>query len=87
MKPSKRIIAPFAASSPETQPDDPTVCAAHLGGEPVPARTPTFSVLTHFADAFYDLERFGIRLVASPRYADVLLVSGPVIKNMTKRLG
>jgi Ni,Fe-hydrogenase III small subunit len=31
---------------------------------------------------FYDLERFGIRFVASPRHADVLLVTGPVTKNM-----
>ncbi|MGE5946141.1 MAG: hydrogenase, partial [Betaproteobacteria bacterium] len=28
-------------------------------------------------NAFYDLERFGIRFVASPRHADVLLVTGP----------
>ena len=30
----------------------------------------------------YDLERFGIRFVASPRHADVLLVTGPVTRNM-----
>jgi Ni,Fe-hydrogenase III small subunit len=30
----------------------------------------------------YDLERFGVRLVASPRHADALLVTGPVTKNM-----
>ncbi len=30
----------------------------------------------------YDLERFGIRFVASPRHADVLLVTGPVSLNM-----
>ena len=30
----------------------------------------------------YDLERFGLRFVASPRHADVLLVTGPVTKNM-----
>jgi Ni,Fe-hydrogenase III small subunit/Fe-S-cluster-containing hydrogenase component 2 len=30
----------------------------------------------------YDLERFGIHLVASPRHADVLLVTGPVTRNM-----
>ena len=29
-------------------------------------------------NAFYDLERFGLRFVASPRHADVLLVTGPV---------
>ena len=30
----------------------------------------------------YDIERFGIRFVASPRHADVLLVTGPVTANM-----
>ena len=34
----------------------------------------------------YDLERFGIRFVASPRHADVLLVTGPVTKNMHEAL-
>jgi Ni,Fe-hydrogenase III small subunit len=38
------------------------------------------------ANAFYDLERFGIRFVASPRHADVLLVTGPVTKNMREAL-
>src|SRR4030088_514313 len=33
-------------------------------------------------NAFYDLERFGLRFVASPRHADVLLVTGPVTRNM-----
>lgn len=31
---------------------------------------------------FYDLERFGIHFVASPRHADLLLVTGPVTRNM-----
>ena len=35
---------------------------------------------------FYDLERFGLRFVASPRHADVLLVTGPVTKNMRQAL-
>lgn len=34
----------------------------------------------------YDLERFGIRFVASPRHADVLLVTGPVTHNMQEAL-
>ncbi len=34
----------------------------------------------------YDLERFGIRFVASPRHADVLLVTGPVSRNMAEAL-
>jgi len=37
-------------------------------------------------NSFYDLERFGIRFVASPRHADVLLVTGPVTKNMREAL-
>jgi Ni,Fe-hydrogenase III small subunit len=37
-------------------------------------------------NAYYDLERFGIRFVASPRHADVLLVTGPVTKNMRETL-
>jgi len=34
----------------------------------------------------YDLERFGIRFVASPRHADVLLVTGPLTLNMREAL-
>jgi Ni,Fe-hydrogenase III small subunit/formate hydrogenlyase subunit 6/NADH:ubiquinone oxidoreductase subunit I len=34
------------------------------------------------ANPFYDLERFGIHFVASPRHADLLLVTGPVTRNM-----
>jgi Ni,Fe-hydrogenase III small subunit len=37
-------------------------------------------------NAFYDLERFGLRFVASPRHADVLMVTGPVTKNMRQAL-
>ena len=37
-------------------------------------------------NAFYDIERFGFRFVASPRHADVLMVTGPVTKNMREAL-
>ena len=37
-------------------------------------------------NAFYDLERFGLRFVASPRHADVLLLTGPVTRNMREGL-
>ena len=37
-------------------------------------------------NAFYDLERFGFHFVASPRHADVLLVTGPVTANMKEGL-
>jgi Ni,Fe-hydrogenase III small subunit len=35
---------------------------------------------------YYDLERFGLRFVASPRHADVLVVTGSVTKNMREAL-
>src|SRR6266446_3000024 len=35
---------------------------------------------------FYDAERFGLRFVASPRHADVLIVTGPVTRNMREAL-
>lgn len=38
------------------------------------------------SNAFYDVERFGLKFVASPRHADVLLVTGPVTKNMAEAL-
>lgn len=34
----------------------------------------------------YDLERFGIKLVGSPKHADVLLVTGPVTHKMADRV-
>jgi len=34
----------------------------------------------------YDIERFGLKFVASPRHADVLLVTGPVTWNMREAL-
>ena len=37
-------------------------------------------------NAFYDLERVGLRFVASPRHADVLMVTGPVTRNMREAL-
>src|SRR5688572_25282735 len=37
-------------------------------------------------NAFYDLERFGLHFVASPRHADVLMVTGPVTKSMREAL-
>ena len=37
-------------------------------------------------NAFYDLERLGLHFVASPRHADVLMVTGPVTKSMREAL-
>lgn len=38
------------------------------------------------SNPYYDLERFGLRFVASPRHADVLLVTGPVTTSMAEAL-
>ncbi|MGE3874549.1 MAG: NADH-quinone oxidoreductase subunit B family protein [Parvibaculaceae bacterium] len=38
------------------------------------------------SNVFYDLERFGLKFVASPRHADVLMVTGPVTRNMREAL-
>jgi Ni,Fe-hydrogenase III small subunit len=38
--------------------------------------------VNNLSNAFYDVERFGITFVASPRHADVLLVTGAVTHNM-----
>jgi Ni,Fe-hydrogenase III small subunit len=37
-------------------------------------------------NSFYDIERFGIHFVASPRHADMLLVTGPVSRHMEAAL-
>ena len=37
-------------------------------------------------NVYYDLERFGLKFVASPRHADILLVTGPVTLNMREAL-
>lgn len=38
------------------------------------------------SNAIYDIERFGLHIVASPRHADALLVTGPVSRNMERGL-
>lgn len=42
--------------------------------------------LTALSNAYYDIERFGIHFVASPRHADMLIVTGPVSRNMAEGL-
>lgn len=37
-------------------------------------------------NAFHDIERFGVHFVASPRHADILLVTGPVSRHMQQAL-
>ena len=42
--------------------------------------------LTLVSSPYYDLQRFGLGIVASPRHADVLLVTGPVTSRMREPL-
>lgn len=42
--------------------------------------------LVALSNAFYDVERFGIHFVASPKHADMLMVTGPVTRNMAEAL-
>ena len=42
--------------------------------------------LTALGNAYYDIDRFGLSFVASPRHADMLFVSGPVTRNLEKAL-
>ncbi len=42
--------------------------------------------LTALTNPYYDIERFGVHFVASPRHADMLFVTGPVSRNMGEAL-
>lgn len=42
--------------------------------------------ISALSNPYYDMERFGLHLVASPRHADCLLVTGPVTRNMAEPL-
>lgn len=42
--------------------------------------------LVALSNAFYDIERFGIHFVASPKHADMLMITGPVTRNMREAL-
>lgn len=44
------------------------------------------SEVSALSNPIYDLERFGVKVVASPRHADMLLVCGPVTENMLQGL-
>ena len=44
------------------------------------------SEITACSNPIYDIQRFGVDFVASPRHADALLVTGPVSKNMETAL-
>lgn len=42
--------------------------------------------LVALGNPYYDVERFGIHFVASPRHADMVIITGPVSRNMAEAL-
>jgi Ni,Fe-hydrogenase III small subunit len=94
------FLTPLTEPSPE--PDSESIVALATGVDNAARRRLGHSLSIRLVDAgscngceleihavnnaYYDLERFGIRFVASPRHADVLLVTGPVTKNMQEAL-
>ena len=95
-----RVAEPAPALPPTSEPGVPTGgSAATDATTPLPW---TGSIQVRHVDAgscngceieigacfgpVYDAERYGARLVASPRHADVLLVTGPVTRNMAEPL-
>jgi Ni,Fe-hydrogenase III small subunit len=97
----RRIARTGIVSEPAPGPDDALrACAPRLEAE-ILERLGRAAAIRHvdagscngceleihaLSNAFYDLERFGLRFVASPRHADVLMVTGPVTKNMSEAL-
>lgn len=80
-----------AEPAPSQPSDEPSV-AAELGGSVQIRHVDAGSCNgceVEIGSAFgpvYDAERYGARLVASPRHADALLVTGPVTRNMAEPL-
>lgn len=89
-----RVAMPAPEFAPATDPASQTAAAAgrDFGGSVQVRHVDAGSCNgceIEVAGAFgpvYDAERYGARLVASPRHADVLLVTGVVTHNMTEPL-
>jgi Ni,Fe-hydrogenase III small subunit len=89
-------------TEPPPSPDDAVLAELAASVERTARRRLGRSLAIHYIDAgscngceleihalnsaFCDLERFGLRFVASPRHADVLMVTGPVTCNMREAL-
>jgi len=94
------LLPPLTEPAPGT--DDPELLALAATVKEAAERTLGRSLAIRHVDAgscnaceleihalsnpFYDIERFGFRFVASPRHADVVLVTGPVTLNMREAL-
>ncbi|NUR71690.1 MAG: NADH-quinone oxidoreductase subunit B family protein [Hamadaea sp.] len=89
---TRKMLAVGKAAEPEGEPDAPLPAAAALRGSAQVRHVDAGSCNgceIEIGQAFspvYDAERHGVRLVASPRHADVLTVTGPVTVNMAEPL-
>ncbi|MHA6797316.1 NADH-quinone oxidoreductase subunit B family protein (plasmid) [Pseudonocardia bannensis] len=87
-----RGVGPVAEPPPPRPDGDRPAVAAELGGSVQLRHVDAGSCNgceVELGSAFgpvYDAERYGARLVASPRHADALLVTGPVTRNMQEPL-
>jgi Ni,Fe-hydrogenase III small subunit len=87
-----KILKTGRVAEPAVAADDAVVTAAGLGGSVQVRHVDAGSCNgceIEIGQAFspvYDAERYGVRLVASPRHADVLTVTGPVTVNMAEPL-
>jgi len=88
----RKIRRTGRVAEPAPQRPDPEPAAASLGGSVQIRHVDAGSCNgceIEISSAFgpvYDAERYGARLVASPRHADALLVTGPVTRNMAQPL-
>lgn len=83
-----RVAEPMDRTAPQPTPGAPAVVRGSLQIRHVDVGSCN-GCEVEIASAFgpvYDAERFGARLVASPRHADALLVTGVVTRNMVEPL-
>ena len=83
--PDEAAVAELAARSARRRGESSAAAWRSARSTPAPATAANWKS-TRSTTPIYDVERFGLRFVASPRHADVLLVTGPVTKNMREAL-
>jgi len=97
-----RILRTGVVNEPQTPPDDAQLTQLGITVQGVLERQFSGSIAIRQVDAgscngceleihalnnpYYDVERYGVHFVASPRHADVLLVTGPVSRHMETAL-
>ncbi|WP_020660068.1 NADH-quinone oxidoreductase subunit B family protein [Amycolatopsis benzoatilytica] len=88
----RKIRRTGRVAEPAPERPEPVAAAARLGGSVQIRHVDAGSCNgceIEISSAFgpvYDVERYGARQVASPRHADVLMVTGPVTRNMAEPL-